>query len=123
MNILNLTVIAQLCVFYFYVLVSFQRQLRRERRRSRGTTIPLNFIDKQLRAVIHGSRSACESREFGSETESARSTVASLPGCNTNNGTSRFPEIYQFETACIGSFFVVLANMTKDEIALKGGTP
>jgi len=85
MNILNLTVIAQLCVFYFYVLVSFQRQLRRERRRSRGTTIPLNFIDKQLRAVIHGSRSACESREFGSETESARSTVASLPGCNPNN--------------------------------------
>jgi hypothetical protein len=111
MNILILVTMAPLCGFYLYVLVNFQRELRRAKRDEipGAKTIPLCWRAGQLSAALPAISPATAPAE---PEVASRARVAGGPADGEREvGVSAEHEapqgIYQFESVYLGPFLLI----------------
>jgi hypothetical protein len=121
MKILILATMAPLCGFYLYVLVNFQREIRRAKREKfpGARTIPLSWRGGQLSSADPATCSVGASPE--SQMARERETTGASPDdrCYATSPVSlgSSQEIYQFDSVYLGPFLLVPIQNRKENDA------
>jgi hypothetical protein len=120
MKILILATLVPLCGFYFYVLVNFQRELRRARQEKvpGAKTIPLYWRDGQLSdagPVAGSAGMEPESPAVGDTRMTGWPLGVQRQPVSSSQGPSG--EIYQFESVYLGPFLLIPLRNRKEQRA------